>query len=150
VTGAAPFQIVATDHEGRFVLDRLDGTPHDIRARSITSQQVLLRGVDPATARPLRIVHRAGGTLEGRLIDDEGSPIESALIAATSASAGDAGGDVRHATTDHDGRFRVVGLESAPYRQTSPDPRVSAALFTDAIAPGDTRGGIHFEPPPAE
>lgn len=80
----------------------------------------LLDLTDGADLEGYDFVLEPGGVVEGRVLDDQGEPVEGADVEAEGADSYSDGYD-REATTEEDGTFRIAGLdapegEAASYR----------------------------------
>lgn len=121
LSGAAERRTV-TDAEGRFAFDRLVAVPHELQvlpqwARS-GSWPILGRFDVPAETPATLDLHLPVGSLEGRLLETSGRPLEGALATLTRPDARDALGAAQvwpPEATNFRGSFRFEMLPPGRY-----------------------------------
>lgn len=121
LSGAAERRTV-TDAEGRFAFDRLVAVPHELLvlpqwARS-GSWPLLGRFEVPADAPEALELHLLVGSVEGRLLESSGRPLEGALVTLTRPDATDALGAAQAwppEVTNFRGTFRFEMLPPGRY-----------------------------------
>jgi protocatechuate 3,4-dioxygenase beta subunit len=97
-----------TDAEGRFALGGLARETYEVALAGDHREMLLLLDAArvPAGASGIRLVAGRGGTLTGRVVDQDGRPVPGAEVDADPATQGIA----RNDETDDDGRFSIDGL----------------------------------------
>lgn len=104
-------RIVRTNALGEFRADGLRLAPTTVRiaAEHADPFEAFLRpSVDPR--EPHRIVLRPGRELSGRVVDEAGAPVANARVSTVLGWLL----EPRETQSDHDGRFTLTGLPSAP------------------------------------
>lgn len=107
-----------TDQEGRFEIPSLaQRVPYHLVARAAGYLPAVLSGIRPPTDRPLSIRLQRGETLRGRVVDEEGAPVQGARVDLTwrdvlseDPQRRPVGKPVtRNAVTDGEGQFEILG-----------------------------------------
>jgi protocatechuate 3,4-dioxygenase beta subunit len=98
---------------------------------------VLLRLAEHETRTRLRIALRPAGTIPGRLLDEDGTPLAGADIEARSLRTESADG-VASARSDDRGEFRLTGLAEGQYFVVARDPALEGT--------GEQSGPVRFAP----
>ncbi len=151
----SPFR-TTTDAQGRFELEPVEPGFYNV---SVRHERHKGRGDQtasvprPGDAFEVNVVLETGAQLGGRVVDDEGNPVEGASITVANAKTG--------ATTksDKDGRFMVYGQEAVPTNLSAQKaglgmvylrnaPPHSTDLVLRMPTPGTVHGRVVADPLP--
>ena len=143
--GMAAPRVVLTDASGRYRIDRLPAGLYTIAfSRSGFVDATFPAPLDVAERQQLEHVDVAlepGAVIRGRILDEDGTPFAGAVVQALRAavSSGQRNLDAAAtATSDHEGRFSLVGLATGRYLVSAMDPAFARA--------GDDRGTLNYGP----
>ena len=144
-------RVALTDARGEFRFERLSAAAYDVGVTRTgfalphaagganRSVAVTLNAGESRTG--LAIVLQRAGTIPGRLLDEDGSPLAGAEIEALSLRGGDRLQVPTHAGTarsDDRGQFRLTGLPAGQYLVVARDPSFTAV--------GDESGTLRYAP----
>ena len=124
------------DHEGAFRMERVfpdtfrvsvDPMPENSYIKSVTAGEVVSPGEmldltgGVGSARATVVINLNGGTVQGKVVDEEGTPLGSPLPIVILAAENR--GDGIQGRTDLEANFRYTGLRPGRYRLVAVDPR---------------------------
>jgi len=132
---------VNADEEGRYAFAGLPAVPGEAEA-SLQGSSSGPRRYDPPAGGggevPLDIVLDAGSAVAGRVLSEDGRPLEGVEV-----SARDPDGRARRSLTRDDGTFEVPGLAAEPLRVSARDPeRLYLEGREEGVVP--PRAGLEF------
>lgn len=151
----SPFRTVTND-QGRFELEPVDPGSYNVSVRHERHKG----RADPTASVPhagdsfeVNVVLESGAQLGGRVIDDEGRPVEGANITVANAKTG------ASTKSDKDGRFMVYGQEAVPTNLSAQKeglgmvylrnaPPNSTDLVLRMPTPGTVHGRVVADPLP--
>lgn len=113
-----PLASAGCDESGRFRLFFAAPGSVTLAARATDYRTKIVRGVEvPARGEvgPIEISLEPGAVLEGRVLDERGTPVSGAQVSAQSTGALFGVSEVWQVSNDAEGRYRLEGLDLGPY-----------------------------------
>lgn len=135
----------STDSDGNYTLNGLASGTFNLTIRAPSSSSAMSRSVPgitvvaPETTSGRDFALASGGSISGRVVDEQGTGISSASVSASGPAASSGDGNSGSTSTDGSGNFTIRGLAARTFSLTASGGNYIAGSIADiAVTPNVT------------